>query len=106
MSLLFRQRQPEAERSQLSFAEYTKIIEPWLPWFSHKPTNRETTERTLAGMTRQAFGTSGVAFRVRSGAHAGVQRGHVPLAGFGIEAHVRQCRPWAAGVAVDGRCHR
>ncbi len=65
MSLLFRTRKPaevEAERSQISFAEYTKLIEPWLPWFSQQPKSREHTERTLTGMTRQAYGTSGVVF--------------------------------------------
>jgi phage portal protein BeeE len=62
MSLLFRTRPAVAERSQIGFAEYTKLIEPWLPWFTQKPTNRETTERTLAGMTRHAHSTNGVAF--------------------------------------------
>lgn len=63
MSLLFRTRRAaDTERSQISFAEYTKLIEPWLPWFTQKPTNREHTERTVAGMTRHAHSTNGVAF--------------------------------------------
>ena len=66
MSLFFPSRKPavptEAERSQISFAEYTKLIEPWLPYFTQKPVNRERAERTLSGMTRHAHATNGVAF--------------------------------------------
>ena len=67
MSILFRNRpRPadtvDAERSQMSFAEYTKLVEPWLPWFTQKPVNRETTERTVTGRTRHAYATNGVAF--------------------------------------------
>lgn len=67
MSILFRNRPRLAafdpdERSQMSFAEYTKLVEPWLPWFTQKPVNREHTERTVTGRARHAYATNGVAF--------------------------------------------
>lgn len=65
MSILFRQRATvhEAdERSQLSFAQYTKLIESWLPAFTRKPTLREPIEKTASGMARSVFAGNGVAF--------------------------------------------
>jgi phage portal protein BeeE len=67
LSILFRQRATsaapdDAERSQLTFSQYTKMIEPWLPFFTRKPTDREPIERTSSGMARAAYAGNGVAF--------------------------------------------
>lgn len=66
MSILFRQRDTapgaDIERSQLSFSQYTKMIEPWLPFFTRKPVDREPIERTASGMARAAYSGNGVAF--------------------------------------------
>lgn len=70
MSILFRQRMGAAaevdERSQLSFSQYTKMIEPWLPFFTRKPTDREPIERTASGIARAAVSGNGVAFTCAS----------------------------------------
>jgi phage portal protein BeeE len=63
VSVLFRRSAAaNGERSQISFAQYSQLIESWLPYFTQKPSNTEKIERTASGIARSAYANNSVAF--------------------------------------------